>query len=119
MKISELVEIAYKHTLEKDLWRYAQTPLEMHSLIHMELSEASLEVKDKNPAVYHYDLAGGCAGIIVEGFSDDPKVKPEGEAVELADVVLMIASYFGKNGWDFEEVLKRKIKYNKTRPIGH
>ncbi len=37
------------------------------------------------------------------------------EQLELADVVLMVMSYFGKQEWDLKSALLEKMKINKAR----
>ena len=45
--------------------------------------------------------------------------KPEGIAVELADCIIRILDYCGKEDIDVESILKLKHDYNKTRPYKH
>jgi hypothetical protein len=76
--------------------------LEIHALIHSEISEATEEVRNNMPSVYVGENG-----------------KPEGEAVELADAMIRILDYFGERGWDADEIIGRKIEYNKTRSFRH
>lgn len=80
---------------------------EICALIHSELSEALEEYRNARPLVYYHCGAGGsicdpqaCADIhrdpiYAEEPCDDRKEKPEGIAVELADVVIRIFDHFG------------------------
>jgi NTP pyrophosphatase (non-canonical NTP hydrolase) len=45
--------------------------------------------------------------------------KPEGIPAELADCIIRILDYCGKEGIDIEEAVKIKHQYNKTRPYRH
>lgn len=54
---------------------------------------------------------------------DDPRwqphLKPEGEAVELADAAIRLLDIFAFKGWNLEEVLSMKHDFNMTRPHRH
>lgn len=108
----------------------AQNPLEIHMLCVSELAEATEEVRNAKPSLYVqlYDASanGDCSGSLVDcpqgtpGFKEYAgKYKIEGEAAELADCVIRIFDYFGKQGWDLEEVIRLKHEYNLTRPYRH
>ena len=78
-----------------------RSALEIHALIHSEISEATEEVRAGKPERY-----------IENG-------KPEGEAVELVDAVIRIADYFQAKGWDLKAVVREKMAFNATRPYRH
>jgi NTP pyrophosphatase (non-canonical NTP hydrolase) len=99
--INELVKEIHDMAISKGWWEQERNPLEIHALIHSEISEATEEVRNDKPDIY---------------FVAD---KPEGQQVELADAVIRIFDYFGQRGWNLEEVLRKKIDYNATRPIRH
>lgn len=48
-----------------------------------------------------------------------PANKPEGIPIELADCIIRILDYCGKEGIDIEEAIKIKHEYNLTRPYRH
>jgi NTP pyrophosphatase (non-canonical NTP hydrolase) len=73
-------------------------------LIHSEVSEALEEVRTRGAP---YD-----AVLIVDG-------KPEGFAVELADVVIRCLCVAGQLGIDLEDVVAIKHAFNAQRPYRH
>jgi len=85
----------------KGWWNTTRHPLEIHALIHSEIGEATEAWRD-----------GENRMIIIDG-------KPEGEPVELVDAIIRILDYFRAMGWDIEEVMEAKMKYNLTRPFRH
>lgn len=105
-EINDMVKDVHETAIEKGWWETDRSALEIHALIHSEISEATEDVR-RGYADYQ-DL------IILEGPS-----KPVGESVELADAVIRIMDYFGRKGWDLEKTLAAKIEFNKTRPFRH
>jgi hypothetical protein len=109
MSLNELRDEVHGIAVEKGWWSakgavgpQLRTPLEIHALIHAEVSEATEAVRDHQPPEY---------------VGDDGK--PEGEAVELMDAVVRILDYFGAMGWDADRIIRRKIEFNKTRSFRH
>lgn len=102
MHLNTFMRQVHSTAREKGWHDSERRPLEIHALISSEIGEATEAVRGGLP---HFFLDG--------------KGKPEGEAVELADAVIRIADYFGKNGWNFAEILKAKMEYNKTRSYRH
>lgn len=123
MQIKELCKKAHETAKKKGWWDgKKKSPLEIHALIHSEISEATEEVRNRKPYVYdHVDGLGNT----VEGseYIDTRHAKynkkPEGEAIELVDAVIRIADWFEYNGWDMEKLLKLKMKYNDSRDYRH
>ena len=73
------------------------------ALCHSELSEALEEFRTgSDPAAVSY-------------VND----KPEGVAVELADVIVRIADMCGVYGIDLDNALRVKMEYNRGRPYRH
>jgi len=101
MKINELVEKAYEMAVRKGWHETERSPLEYHMLIVSEVAEATEAVRKGVPEI----------NIL--------SAKPEGEAIELADVVIRIADYFGSKGWDLERAIQMKMDYNETRSHRH
>lgn len=101
MRIKDLQKKIHKMAKEKGWWETPRSPLEVHALIHSEIAEATEEVRNNKESIY-----------VENG-------KPEGEAVELVDAFIRMLDWFEYNGWDFEKILKMKMKYNATRPYRH
>lgn len=107
MSLNQLRDEIHAIAVEKGWWSAkgdcgGRTPLEIHALIHTEVAEATEAVRNIMPTVYY-----------------GPDGKPEGEAVELIDVVVRVLDYFGAQGWDADKIMREKIEYNKTREFRH
>lgn len=102
MTINELMQKAFKRASESGWWHPAKSSLESHMMMVTELAEATEACRVEQP---HFFIG--------------ERGKPEGEATELADVVIRIADYFGYMGWDLETIIKAKMDYNETRPHRH
>jgi len=102
-ELNDLVKQIHETAKGKGWWDEPRGPLEVHALIHSEISEATEAVRE---------------GLDV-GFEFNHDGKPDGHGVELMDAVIRIADYFGQRGWDFEAILKAKMEYNKTRAYRH
>lgn len=72
-------------------------------LLHAELSEVVEELRAGHKITDHYEKNG----------------KPEGPAIELADVQIRLFDLCGKAGIDLEKMVKIKHEYNKSRPHRH
>ena len=100
MTINQWVKRIHRWAKIKGWLDVKRSAPECHMLMVTEIAEATEEVRKKSPPVYG-------------------DVKPEGEAIELADCVIRIMEYFGKNGWNLEEALRLKMAYNDSRPYRH
>lgn len=119
MDINQWVQEAHDTAKKSGWWDgEPRSPLEIHALLHSEISEATEEVRNQRPDIYHI-LAGGYVATPKHPKFTPERDKIEGEAVELVDVLLRIFDYAGYKGWDLEQILKWKHEYNKTRPMRH
>lgn len=102
MKINELVTTAHGAARAKGWWDgVIRTEEEASMLVVTEVAEASEAVRNKLPAICQMSSDGKDMWE-----PNDQKnmwidnLKPEGEATELADVVIRIADFFGWKDWD-------------------
>lgn len=98
---ADFVDAVHRNAEVKGWHDFPRSALEIHALIHSEISEATEECRNGKKDFY---------------VEND---KPEGEAVELVDAVIRIADYFGSKGWDLEKIIKEKMAYNEGRPYRH
>ena len=125
--LNELAKEIHQNAVEHGWWDEPRTFGEIVALCHSELSEALEEyragrpmvwnacaVSDENcePGQYHYTVhcCKNC------GNRDQ---KPEGIAVEMADCLIRILDWAGKEGLDMDSIVREKMEYNKTRPYRH
>jgi hypothetical protein len=97
MNTEELNELAIEiHELakEKGWWDQERTRGEIYALIHSEISEAVEEARNNLPEIYY------------EGHKDHPErlIKPYGELIELADVVIRCLDWMVHEGIKFTYV---------------
>lgn len=104
MTISALCSKAHEMAVEKGWWDVPErSALEIHALIHSEVSEATEAVRN------------GLACWVQDG----PEQKPEGELSEMADIVIRVCDWCSKNDWDLEAAIVRKMAFNQTRGYRH
>lgn len=117
MKINELVLEAHNAAKEKGWWEKPKSQLECHMLMVSELAEATEEARKGTPPIY-IDGKDGAVDY-VKNSNVTPAGKPEGELIELADVIIRIADYCGHKEWNLEDAIRLKLEYNKTRAHRH
>ncbi len=121
--LNGLSEKITKIAEEHGWWNEERTFGEIIALCHSELSEALEEYRNGEKNLYytcaiHDKIQDGklfCGG----GCEDCSSGKPEGIGVELADCMIRILDYCGHKGIDIDDVMQRKIEYNKHRPYRH
>lgn len=122
MNINELAKEVHENAVAHGWWEKPPTLPEALCLIHAELSEALEEYREGNPLIYgtcalaaeDCKFSGVCdrVGRHGEGEGIDGPCKPEGIAVELADVILRTLDLMAALGVDVDAVVMAKHKYN-------
>ena len=129
MNINELAREVHENAVAHGWWENPPTIPEALCLIHAELSEALEEYREGNPLVYgtcalaaeDCKFSGVCDKVGRPGESEgiDGPCKPEGIAVELADVILRTLDLMAALGVDVDAVVMAKHKYNLGREYKH
>ena len=120
MNLNEFAKEIHENAVAHGWWDEERSFPEIVALCHSELSEALEEyrkgdIMDGRISCMHYYSGGGY-------FANAPVVcckKPEGIAVEMADCMIRILDWCGKEGIDIERIVREKHEYNKTRPYRH
>lgn len=129
MNINELAKEVHENAVAHGWWEKPPTLPEALCLIHAELSEALEEYREGNPLIYgtcalaaeDCKFSGVCdrVGRPGEGEGIDGPCKPEGIAVELADVILRTLDLMAALGVDVDAVVMAKHKYDLGREYRH
>ena len=119
--LNELAKEIHENAVEHGWWDEPRSFGEVDALCHSELSEALEEHRDGRPMVYVLNLSGDDK--VVPRLEEDTDKfngrKPEGVAVEMADCIIRILDWCGKEGIDIDKIIRLKMEYNKTRPYRH
>lgn len=115
MSLNELAKEAHQIAVEHGWWDPEPTFGELVALMHSDLSEALEEYRAGRPMVYFMDVNG----FVVSDMSERRGEKLEGIAVEMADCIIRILDWAGKEGLDMDAIIREKMDYNKTRQYRH
>lgn len=127
MNLNEYTKKIHENAVAHGWWNEERSFGDIVALFHSELSEAleeyragrpmewkECEISDAHcePGKYYYTVhcCRGC------GHRSN---KPEGIAVEMADCLIRILDWFGKEGLDVDRIVQEKMAYNETRPYRH
>lgn len=106
--IRELIKLSHEIAKEHGWWDGGERSLgDQFANFHSEISEAWEEIRK---------------GMVLNGiyYSDtDEGPKPEGVAVELADLMIRVFDTCGFYGIPLVRALNEKMEYNKNRPYRH
>lgn len=116
MNLTEFAKEVHENAVNHGWWEQDRSFGEIIALCHSELSEALEEYRNKRGMIYCGNKSTPDCECDCE--SCDFR-KPEGIAVELADCIIRILDYCGKENIDIEEIVKMKHEYNKTRLYKH
>lgn len=122
MKMTEFSTDIHRNAVDHGWWEGPRTCGEIIALCHSELSEALEEYRAKRPMLYFPCNSGGlcvddrplenltCGSRVrkasdPETFCSARSNKPEGIAVELADCIIRILDWFGKEELDADQLL--------------
>lgn len=124
LTIKELTADINQNAVNHGWWNESRSFGDIIALCHSELSEALEEYRAGKPEVYfmmdaYEDPAFGdySQETDLELWNGTQKIK--GTATEMADCIIRILDWAGKEGIDIESIIEMKHKYNKTRPYRH
>ena len=129
LTITDLINDAHQNAKAKGWHDEKRSFGELIALCHSELSEALEEYRNGREPTDCYYVCNKCSigpcALNSEYGADEydcestPSEKPEGIAIELADVVIRIADMCGLYDIDLEAAIREKMAYNSTRPLKH
>lgn len=128
--INEVAKEIHENAVAHGWWEKEPTFAEIIALCHSELSEALEEYRKghsfewktciRNGSDCNPDRPGNkCRECMVGNNCIYRDNKPEGIAVEMADCIIRILDWCGKEGIDIDRIITEKHEYNKTRPYRH
>ena len=128
--LNELAKEIHENAVAHGWWDEPRSFGEVDALCHSELSEALEEHRDGRPMLWFrcpddWNACDEDSQDICESYDGNDctlfrgQRKPEGVAVEMADCIIRILDWCGKEGIDIDKIIRLKMEYNKTRPYRH
>lgn len=125
VNMNELAKEIHENAVAHGWWEEERSFGEIVALCYSELSEALEEYhRAGRPMEWRKCEIDGlpCDKVTCEcddcsGYYFDKK--PEGIAVEMADCLIRILDWFGKENLDVDRIVQEKMEYNKSRPYRH
>lgn len=120
-EINQLIFRAHETATEKGWWSHDRTFGDQIALMHSELSEALEEFRKGVlfNEIYRDNGVGGRHPFEIAKKLEGVDAKPEGIAVEFADVLIRIFDTCGQYNIPLAKALEAKLEYNKSRPYRH
>lgn len=106
MKLNKFAQEVHENAVKHGWWDEERTFGEIIALCHSELSEALEELRTNRPMMYFVETNG----FVVTDMSERKDEKPEGIAVELADCIIRVLDYFGKEELDVDALMQEAMK---------
>ena len=126
MTLNEYRDKIHENAVAHGWWDEERSFGDIVALCHSDLSEALEEYRSGRPMECKWCELRNDACVRAEcnlyngncpyGFMGS---KPEGLAVEMADCLIRILDWFGKEGLDVDRIVQEKMAYNETREYRH
>lgn len=127
--LNEMAKEIHENAVAHGWWEEERKLPEILMLCVSELSEALEEYRAGRPMEWYVCLAPIETWIVCTERGEHGKIcskpcafagdKMEGIAVEMADCIIRILDWCGKEGIDIDDVVERKMAHNATRPYKH
>lgn len=125
MTIKDLTADIHQNAKDHGWWDEERSFGDIISLCHSELSEALEEFRNGKPSSYFivdtstFPQYENCYKDETDLSKWDGNKKLEGTAIEMADCIIRILDWAGKEGINMEKLIEMKHQYNKSRPYRH
>lgn len=115
MNITELVTTAHGAARAKGWWDgVIRTEEEAAMLVVTEIAEASEAVRNKLPPICQFAATDPAMRTPDMTECWNWQLKPEGEATELADVIIRICDFFGWKTWDLAAAIQDGLTWGRA-----